>query len=998
MSKRWFYKEELFFTTEETDLGDVNQDKIIELLGRNVAVGVVGGFYEEDFPVYFISSFALNNMGMTYEQFMEKTGGSYLKLVYEPDRNVFTKVLFPGEEEKREYRVINGEGEPVWVREIRMESTASSGRKIWISAVRLIDEEYRDSQLSYEAFRMLRDSYFRISEINLNKNIIVDLKFVESEALEVERLNGDYRMTIASCAQNHVDEKDRVNFANIMSVENLKKVFMDSSVPIHFSYLRLVEGEWKWVQTNLVPVENFSEDNARIMWYVKNITEEKAKETEMMDQMLRKNAELVQTKKELEAANRKIKESNRKLRRTLSVEEQYRQAIVSEAVLVFNVNVTRNLIEEEFYEIVDGQMEPVLSRMGMQAPCNADDFFLRWGKERVFPVDREVYVQTVNTRHLLEAYERGENELIIEIEASGSGEQPMVLRHTILLTKDGVSGDILALNNAKDITEVRRKDRETKRALLDAYEAADRANCAKMDFLSKMSHDIRTPMNAIIGMTAIAGTKLHDPDGMEECLAKVSAASKHLLSLINEVLDMSRIESGALTLDEEEFNLLNIIDSMVNMLSDAAREKKQKIEFRAHGVQNTNVRGDARRLQQIFANVISNSIKYTEEGGAISIEITEKASQQEHVGCYEFIFKDNGVGMTEEFLQHIYDPFERADDVRTSKIQGTGLGMTISRNIVQMMGGDIQIESELGIGTIVTITVPLKYQVPGVVNRKDLTGRTVLVVDDSPFAGETTNVLLSNLGMRGEWVQSGEEALDYMKEKRRKGEDVFAVLLDVNMPGMNGMETAKAIRRQEGMEIPIIFVSAHEWVDLEAEARMAGVNSFIRKPFDKTRLLTAFRNFIPREAVKPSEETGTLDQIGEADYSGKRILVVEDNDLNREIATEILSMTGAAVEAAENGKEAVDMVLASEEGYYDLILMDLQMPVMNGYEATTALRALEREDTKKIPIVAMTANAFLEDIQQSKACGMNEHMSKPLDVDQLQRMLARWLSKKNKSV
>lgn len=998
MSKRWFYKEELFFTTEETDLGDVNQDKIIELLGRNVAVGVVGGFYEEDFPVYFISSFALNNMGMTYEQFMEKTGGSYLNLVYEPDQNVFTKVLFPGEEEKREYRVINGEGEPVWVREIRMESTASSGRKIWISAVRLIDEEYRDSQLSYEAFRMLRDSYFRISEINLNKNNIVDLKFVESEALEVERLNGDYRMTIASCAQNHVDEKDRVNFANIMSVENLKKVFMDSSVPIHFSYLRLVEGEWKWVQTNLVPVENFSEDNARIMWYVKNITEEKAKETEMMNQMLRKNAELVQTKKELEAANRKIQESNRKLRRTLSVEEQYRQAIVSEAVLVFNVNVTRNLIEEEFYEIVDGQMEPVLARMGMQAPCNADDFFLSWSKERVFPVDREVYVQTVNTRHLLESYERGENELIIEIEASGSGEQPMVLRHTILLTKDDVSGDILALNNAKDITEVRRKDRETKRALLDAYEAADRANCAKMDFLSKMSHDIRTPMNAIIGMTAIAGTKLHDPDGMEECLAKVSAASKHLLSLINEVLDMSRIESGALTLDEEDFNLLNIIDSMVNMLSDAAREKRQKIEFRAHGVQNTNVRGDARRLQQVFANVISNSIKYTQEGGAISIEITEKASQQEHVGCYEFIFKDNGVGMTEEFLQHIYDPFERADDVRTSKIQGTGLGMTISRNIVQMMGGDIQIESELGIGTIVTITVPLKYQVPGVVNRKDLTGRTVLVVDDSPFAGETTNVLLSNLGMRGEWVQSGEEALDYMKDKRRKGEDVFAVLLDVNMPGMNGMETAKEIRRQEGMEIPIILVSAHEWVDLEAEARMAGVNTFIRKPFDKTRLLTAFRNFIPKETVKPSGGTGTLEQIEEADYSGRRILVVEDNDLNREIAIEILSMTGAAVEAAENGKEAVDMVQASEEGYYDLILMDLQMPVMNGYEATTALRAMEREDARKIPIVAMTANAFLEDIQQSKACGMNEHMSKPLDVDQLQRMLARWLSKKSKSV
>ncbi len=997
MSKRLFYKEELFFTTEETELGDENQDKIIELLGRNVAVGVVGGFYEEGYPVYFISSFALNNMGMTYEQFMEKTGGCYLNAVYGPDETIFTKVFLPGEEEKREYRVINGEGEPVWVRSIRMESTSKDGRRIWISAIRMIDEQYRVSQMSHEAFRMLQDTYFRISAIDLNKNTITDLKFVESEKLEAERLNGDYRMTVASCAKNHVDKKDSENFKNIMAVENLKQVFMNGGAPIHFSYLRLVAGEWKWVRTELVPVENFSENNARVMWYVKNITEEKARETEMTDRMLRTNAELVQAQKALEEANLKIKESNRMLRRSLSAEEQYRQAIVSEAVFVFNVNVTQNLIEEEFYEIVDGQMEPVLSRMGLEAPCNADDFFLRWSKERVFPEDREVYTQTLNTHHLLEAYERGENELIIEVESSGSDEQPIVLRHTILLTKDGVSGDILALNNAKDITDVRAKDRETKKALLDAYEAADRANCAKTDFLSKMSHDIRTPMNAIIGMTAIAGTKLHDPDGMEECLAKVSAASKHLLSLINEVLDMSRIESGALTLDEEEFNLLNIIDSMVNMLSDAAREKKQKIEFRAHGVQNTNVRGDARRLQQIFANVISNSIKYTEEGGAISIEITETASQQEHVGCYVFVFKDNGIGMSEEFLQHIYDPFERADDVRTSKIQGTGLGLTISRNIIQMMGGDIQIESELGIGTIVTVTVPLKYQVPGVVNRKDLIGRTVLVVDDSPFAGETTNVLLSSMGMRGEWVQSGEEALDYMKEKRRKGEDVFAILLDVNMPGMNGMDTAKAIRRQEGVEIPIILVSAHEWVDIEVEARMAGVNSFIRKPFDKTRLLTAFRNFIPREVVKQTEETLELEQIGEADYSDKRILVVEDNDLNREIATEILSMTGAMIETAENGKEAVDMVVASEEGYYDLILMDLQMPVMNGYEATTSLRAMEREDARKMPIVAMTANAFLEDIQQSKACGMNEHMSKPLDIDQLQRMLARWLTKQNRN-
>lgn len=714
-----------------------------------------------------------------------------------------------------------------------------------------------------EAIRMLQDAYFRISAIDLEKNSIVNLKFMESEALEVERFKGDYRMTILSCAENHVAEDDRENFKKIMSAENLKQIFLDGCPSLHFNYLRFLGGEWKWARTELVPVENFSAENPRVMWYVKNISEEKTKETEMTDRLLRTNAELVQAKKELEEANAKIRKSNHMLRRTLSAEEQYRQAIVSEAVFVFNVNVSKNLIEEEFYEMIDGQMEPVLSRMGVQAPCNADDFFLLWSKERVFPEDREVFVQTINTRHLLEAYERGENELVMEIETSGPDGQPEVLRHTILLTKDGGSGDILALNNAKDITDVRRKDRETKKALLEAYEAADRASCAKTEFLSKMSHDIRTPMNAIIGMTAIAGTKLHDPDGIEECLAKVSAASKHLLSLINEVLDMSRIESGAFTLEEEDFNILDLVENMVNMLSATAWEKDQKIEYRANGVQNTNVRGDVLRLQQIFSNVLSNSVKYTQEGGEISIDIKEKPSPQEQIGCYEFVFKDNGVGMEEDFLKHIFDPFERAEDVRISKIQGTGLGMTISRNIIQMMGGDIQIESEPGAGTIVTITIPLKYQEPGMNNRE----------------------------------------------------------------------------------------------------------------------------------APPSPEH-ILDQIEEADYSGRRILVVEDNDLNREIATEILSMTGAEVESAENGREAVEMVEASEKDYYDLILMDLQMPVMNGYEATSALRAMDRKDIRDIPIVAMTANAFLEDVQKSKACGMNEHMAKPLDIEQLHQMLARWLGKK----
>lgn len=992
MSKRSFYQEELYFAEDKQDLLADNQDKIVDMLSKNVAVGVVGGFYEEGFPVYFISSFALNNIGMTYEQFMERTGGKCLEAVYEEDHGIFTRACLFGEEDVREYRILNGDGEPVWVREVRTESSTGDGRKIWISAVRLIDMKHRDILLAQEAIRMLQDAYFRISVIDLERNFIVNLKLMENERLEVERFNGDYRMTIISCAENHIAEDDRENFKKIMAAENLKQIFLDGCPSLHFNYLRFLGGAWKWARTELVPVENFSEENARVMWYVKNISEEKTKETEMMDRLLRANAELVQAKKELEKANAKIRKSNHMLRRTLSVEEQYRQAIVSEAVFVFNVNVTRNLIEEEFYEMIDGQMEPVLSRMGMEAPCNADDFFLYWSKKRVFPEDREVYVQTINTRHLLEAYERGENELIMEIEASDSDGQPVVLRHTILLTKDGVSGDILALNNAKDITDIRRKDRETKKALLEAYEAADRASCAKTDFLSKMSHDIRTPMNAIIGMTAIAGTKLHDPDGIEECLGKVAAASKHLLSLINEVLDMSRIESGVFTLEEEDFNLLDVMENIVKMFSETAREKKQKVDFRTGSILNTNVRGDVLRLKQIFSNVLSNSVKYTKEGGEISIHIAEKPSTQEQIGCYEFVFQDNGIGMTEDFLQHIYDPFERAEDVRVSKIQGTGLGMTISKNIIQMMGGEIQIESELGEGTIVTITIPLKYQAPGTEDRNDLEGRNVLVVDDEPYACEYICNLLQKMGMHGEWVLNGADALDYIEKKQKQKEELFAVLIDRDMSGANGMEIAGDIRRQAGSELPIVVLSETDQGDNEIEAGMAGVDVFIGKPLDKGRLQNAFRGFLHRENL--SDPVHALDQIREADYTGRRILVVEDNDLNREIATEILLMTGATVETAENGREAVEMVEASEENYYDLILMDLQMPVMNGYEAACALRAMDRKDIRKMPIVAMTANAFLEDVQRSKACGMSEHMGKPLDIERLHRMLARWLGRK----
>ena len=381
MSKRWFYQEELFFANEDDNLREINQNRIIDMLNKNGAVGVVGGFYEKGFPVYFISSFALNNIGMTFQQFMKVTGGNYLEAVYEEDRSGFEKACKKGGQNSLEYRLKNSKGEGIWVQEERTQSVSCDGRKIWIGAVRLIDEARKNDQLNQEAFQMLQDAYFRISAIDLNKKSMIDMKVVDSEKAEMESHKGDYRKTIESCANNHVGEKDRESFLNIMAAENLKAVFLEGGASVYFNYNRLVNGEWIWVRSKIIPVDHFSESNARVMWYVKNISEEKAKEAEITDKLVRSNAELMQAKEELEQANLRIKESNAALRRTLGAEEQYRHAITSEAVFVYNVNVTKNLMEEDFYEIRNGEMTAVLPLVGLQAPCDADEFFMRWSKE-----------------------------------------------------------------------------------------------------------------------------------------------------------------------------------------------------------------------------------------------------------------------------------------------------------------------------------------------------------------------------------------------------------------------------------------------------------------------------------------------------------------------------------------------------------------------------------------------------------------------------------------
>lgn len=974
MEEKFFYKEEIFFTDKsDRELGQ-NQEKIIDILRGNLAVGVVGGFFKEGYPVYFISEFALHNLGLSYEKFMERTGGRYLEAVYEEDRQIFDTDTMQ-EMLVREYRMLNGNGEPVWVNEVRTLSTTGDGRKIWVCSLRLIDEDYRRQQLHQEAFSLMKDAYYRISFVDLGQNHIETLKLVGVEEQAESLLRGDYRKVLDHCANGYVDEEFRESFLNILSPENLKTVLDTSGEPIYFTYRRLVQGKRMWVRSEVVPMADYSPEHPVVMWYLKNISEEKAREKSLSDALLVDNASL---------------------RRSLNKEEQYRQAIISEAIFVFNVNVSRNVIEEDFYKIADEQQISILPLVGLHAPCSADEFFSKWAQEKISEEDRENYDKCINTRYLKEAYERGETELVLEYETKIDNEASVILRHTILIICDSVSGDIVAMNNLKDITGQRKKERETRKALLDAYEAANRASSAKTDFLSRMSHDIRTPMNAIIGMTAIAGTHLKEPEKMAECLGKITSASRHLLALINEVLDMSKIESGTLSLNEEEFNLSSLMDNLLNMVRPMIEEKHHNLEVCIHDLKHENVVGDSMRIQQAFMNIVSNSAKYTPPGGKIRIELTEKPSGQVKTGCYEFIFTDNGIGMSQEFLEHLFEPFERAEDVRTSKVQGTGLGMPVARNIIRMMGGDIRVESELEKGSCFTVQILLKYQEEDAVSLSELIRFPVLVADDDEIACQSTCLMLNELGLHSEGVLSGEEAIGCVERACERRENYFAVILDWKMPGMDGIETAREIRRRVGPDVPIIILSGYDWSQCEMEARAAGVDAFITKPLFKSRLATVLRSLLeerhhqePEQADEELEKT--LEKTLKQDFTGKRVLLVEDNELNREIAIEILEMVGLEVESAENGSIAVDMVAGAEAGYYNLVLMDIQMPVMNGYEATCAIRALERKDVRYIPIVAMTANAFAEDIQAAKSAGMNEHMAKPIDLNRLMEVLNRWL-------
>lgn len=519
-----------------------------------------------------------------------------------------------------------------------------------------------------------------------------------------------------------------------------------------------------------------------------------------------------------------------------------------------------------------------------------------------------------------------------------------------------------------------------------AQQTAIEATKAKSKFLSNMSHDIRTPMNAIVGMTAIATAHIDDQNQVQNCLRKIALSSKHLLGLINDVLDMSKIESGKMTLSMDQVSLKEVVEGIVSIVQPQVKAKRQKFDVHIENIVTENVCCDSVRLNQVLLNLLSNATKYTPEEGSIQLSMFEEDSPKgENYVRTHVKVKDNGIGMSPEFLKQIYESYSRADGTRVHKTEGAGLGMAITKYIIDAMGGTIEVQSELDKGTEFHIALDLEK---ATVTDLDmvLPPWNVLVVDDDELLCQTAADSLKSIGVKAEWTLSGEKAIQMAMEHHHARNDFQIILLDWKLPGMDGFQVAKELRRNLGDEIPILLISAYDWSEFESEARNAGISGFISKPLFKSTLFYGLRQYM---GVNESN-----DEVSEQDLdlSGRRILLAEDNELNWEIASELLSDLGVQLEWAEDGQICLDKFLDSPEGYYDAILMDIRMPIMTGYESTQAIRALNRSDASSIPIIAMTADAFSEDIQRCLSCGMNAHIAKPIAVSELARLLKKFFT------
>lgn len=760
-----------------------------------------------------------------------------------------------------------------------------------------------------------------------------------------------------------VDEDDRKKFLRYFSRETIRQEFTADTNVIQYEYRVYVDKTIKWEHMSIICLERGEDGKAeKLLFLRQDIT--RLKERELKDQAA------------IAVANRR--------------ERQYITATMSGAMCMYEINLTRDLIAKDASITQDGEQVSMLAQVGLTAPCSATEWFEKW-KRFVEPESMEEYCAGASVPALLEKFEQGSREFVIEYWRSTPAGNKICIRQSFFMTWDDEAKNIMAMVIIKEITGQVLRQREQMQALQEALLQAQHANHAKTTFLNNMSHDIRTPMNAIIGFTNIAVSHIDNREQVLDSLQKVLSSSNHLLSLINDILDMSRIESGKVQIKEQECNISELTHNLVSIIQPQVKAKQLELFIDTFDVANEDVIADSLKLSQVFINLLSNAVKYTPAGGVISFRIIQETTFHRGRGDYTFIVKDNGIGMSREFVDHIFEPFERESSVTKTGIQGTGLGMAITRNIVEMMGGEIRVTSEKGKGSEFTVKLSLKLQdvERNAEQIRELQGLRAMVVDDDPNSCDSVTKMLKQIGMRAEWTTSGKEAVFRAKAAHGEGDSYHTYIIDWQMPEMSGVEVARKIRAELGDEVPIIILTAYDWTDIEQEAKEAGVTAFCAKPLfmsDLKSALLAANNLVEKKA----EEEAPWRKV---DFQGKRVLLVEDNEINREIAEMILTEAGLTVECAPDGTDAVRMVEKNPEYYYDAVLMDVQMPIMDGYEATRTIRALPRKDIETLPILAMTANAMEEDKEMALKSGMNAHIAKPIDTELLVSVLGKFLRK-----
>ena len=825
-----------------------------------------------------------------------------------------------------------------------------------IFAVEKVDEEK-----SQAIINVLSRDYQNVFWINLEDGSARILKMnkpFSDDVNESENRRFKYGEICEDYIANSVYPDDRKKLEDTISLENLREVFRDKD-EISGSYRAYTDGQLHHYRYSYFKLANLNS----VVTGFRNI-----------DDLIAQHEAEEKARREAELAHQKEMEEHIKLREARLREAQEHTEVISALSTIYST-IFRADVDTHDYEILTSV--PLMGTVA-KTTGNFDDV-----KEQIISAFMAPECQAPMREFLdLDTLaDRLEKINTITTEYKDSHGQWFKSRFIVKRRdENGVVKEILYV--CRNNTDEKIKEIEQQNQLAHALMAAQQANKAKSTFLNSMSHDIRTPMNAIIGFTALAQTHMDDPSQVQDYLAKISTSSTHLLSLINDVLDMSRIESGTVKLDERPIHIPDLLHDLRTMIQGLTNSKNQNLYIDTQDVLHEDVIADRLRLNQVLINIIGNAVKYTQPGGDIIIRLLERPSAKQHYRTYEFSVKDTGIGMTKEFKEHIFESFSRERNSTTSGIQGTGLGMAITKNIVDLMGGEITVESEEGKGSTFTVVLDMKLAAEPVLRDPIpvLKGARVLVADDDLNTCKSVSQMLRDIEMRPDWTASGREAVIRAQEAAEIKDEYKVYIIDYLMPDMNGVETVRRIRRVISEDVPIIVLTAYDWSDFEAEAREAGVTAFVSKPLFMSELRSVLAN--------PSGKGDNKDKkTKNYDYSGKHVLLVEDNELNREIATAILEDVNMKVDTAVDGAEAVEIMHKADENEYDLIFMDIQMPKMDGYTATREIRTLTNNRKANIPIVAMTANAFEEDKIKSLEAGMNAHISKPISMEAIADVL-----------